>query len=310
FTINGGTSGANHVGLIGGGSATFENVAIVGDVIGNDHVGLVAGDADGIEMTNCYAVGTVLAGSQVGGYFGCTLEGGCSLENCLSNVSVTANYRGWAGGFIGLIDKANSAVTIKNCVSIGDCSSTGDGSPHVTAPFIAGNGAGDTPNAVITFSGNIYSSAAVMGADTQWPSKNETAEGGLIEAATAQNPATLQTQAPYTAIGWDFDGVWKMGEGEYKYPVLCTVTVTDFSGIDEVVADVESNVSVVAANGEIIVSGLGETSVIAVYNAAGVQVATASVTSSDAVVAVPANGFYIVAVTTDGSSVTSKVVVK
>ena len=106
------------------------------------------------------------------------------------------------------------------------------------------------------------------------------------------------------------DGVWKMGEGDYKYPVLGTVKVTDFSGIDEVVADAEATVTIAAANGEIIVSGLGETSVIAVYNAAGVQVATASVTSSDAVVAVPANGFYIVAVTTDGSSVTSKVVVK
>ncbi len=80
FTINGGKS-VNHVGLIGqGASTTMENVAIVGEVTGDDHVGLVAGDADGIEMTNCYAVGTVVGGSQIGGYFGCTLEGGCTMK--------------------------------------------------------------------------------------------------------------------------------------------------------------------------------------------------------------------------------------
>ena len=48
FVIDGGQS-VKQIGLIGGGSATFENVAIVGTVIGNDHVGLVAGDSDGIK---------------------------------------------------------------------------------------------------------------------------------------------------------------------------------------------------------------------------------------------------------------------
>lgn len=304
-----------HVGIIGGGSAYIENVAFVGQVSGNDHVGLVAGDADGIEMKNCYAVGAVTGGSQVGGYFGCTLEGGCNLENCLSNVSASGTFRGWTGGFIGLIDKANSTVTIKNCVSIGDCSTQGTGTPKYAAPFIAGNGAGENANAIVNFTGNIYNSTAVMNAENNqdWPANHETAEGGVVEAATAQNPNTLAVQNTYTAIGWDFDNVWAMGTGEYKYPVLATVAVSDFAltGVEDVVAAApEASVRVAAANGEITVAGLGEASVINVYNAAGVQVASVTVNAPEAVVAAPAAGLYIVAVATDGAVTTAKVVVK
>lgn len=315
FNINGGLSGVKHIGIIGGGSAYIENVAFVGQVTGNDHVGLVAGDSDGIEMKNCYAVGAVYGSSQVGGYFGCTLEGGCNLENCLSNVSASASFRGWTGGFIGLIDKANSTVTIKNCVSIGDCSTQGTGTPKYAAPFIAGNGAGDAANAIVNFTGNIYNSTAVMDAENNqdWPANHETAEGGVVEAATAQNPNTLATQSTYTAIGWDFDNVWAMGTGDYKYPVLATVAVSDFAltGVEDVVAAApEASVRVAAANGEITVAGLGEASVINVYNAAGVQVASVTVNAPEAVVAAPAAGLYIVAVATDGAVTTAKVVVK
>ncbi len=315
FNINGGLSGVKHIGIIGGGSAYIENVAFVGQVTGNDHVGLVAGDADGIEMKNCYAVGAVYGSSQVGGYFGCTLEGGCNLENCLSNVSASASFRGWTGGFIGLIDKANSTVTIKNCVSIGDCSTQGTGTPKYAAPFIAGNGAGENANAIVNFTGNIYNSTAVMNAENNqdWPANHETAEGGVVEAATAQNPNTLAAHNTYTAIGWDFDNVWAMGTGEYKYPVLATVAVSDFAltGVEDVVAAApEASVRVAAANGEITVAGLGEASVINVYNAAGVQVASVTVSAPEAVVAAPAAGLYIVAVATDGAMTTAKVVVK
>ena len=315
FNINGGLSGVKHIGIIGGGSAYIENVAFVGQVTGNDHVGLVAGDADGIEMKNCYAVSAVYGSSQVGGYFGCTLEGGCNLENCLSNVSASASFRGWTGGFIGLIDKANSTVTIKNCVSIGDCSTQGTGTPKYAAPFIAGNGAGENANAIVNFTGNIYNSTAVMNAENNqdWPANHETAEGGVVEAATAQNPNTLAAQNTYTAIGWDFDNVWAMGTGEYKYPVLATVAVSDFAltGVEDVVAAApEASVRVAAANGEITVAGLGEASVINVYNAAGVQVASVTVSAPEAVVAAPAAGLYIVAVATDGAMTTAKVVVK
>lgn len=313
FTLDGGTT-VNHVGLIGQGSATLENVAIVGTSIGNDHVGLVAGDADGIVMTNCYATGKVIGRSQVGGYFGCTLVGGCTVDKCLSNIEASASYRGWTGGFIGLVDKADSQVTITNCVSIGNCSTTGDGSPHVTAPFIAGNNAGDGANALVIFTGNIYNTNAVMDADTEWPSKNTTLEGGNVEPAEGLNVTTLQKADPYTQIGWDFNGVWTINaDSEYKFPVLATVEVTDFTdnaSVDNVIADAETTVTVAAVNGEIVVAGLGEASVITVYTTTGVQVANVAVNAAEATIAVPANGLYIVAVATEGTVATTKVVVK
>lgn len=313
FNINGGLNGAKHVGLIGGGSAYIENTAIVGVAIGNDHVGLVAGDSDGIEMKDCYAVGSVQGGSQVGGFFGCTLEGGCTLENCLSNVNAAAFSRGWTGGFIGLIDVANSTVTIKNCVSVGDCSTTGSGSPKYASPFIAGNGAQENANAIVNFSGNIYNVVAIMDAENgqDWPNNHETAEGGVVEAATGQNPNALATQSTYTAINWDFDKVWTMGTGDYKYPVLKGVPVSDASlGVEEVAADLQTGINVTAANGEIIVAGLGEASVVTVCNAAGSQVASVAVNTPEAVVAVPAAGLYIVAVTANGNITAAKVIVK
>lgn len=104
-----------------------------------------------------------------------------------------------------------------------------------------------------------------------------------------------------------------MGQGEYKYPVLKSPAVTDFtaSGIEDVIAGTTGNsVSVAGANGEIIVAGLGENAAITVYTVAGVQVASAVVNDAEATVAVPANGFYIVAVATNGTVTTAKVVVK
>ena len=235
----------------------------------------------------------------------------CGKPQRISGAS--ASFRGWTGGFIGLLDKANSTVTIKNCVSIGDCKTTGTGSPKYASPFIAGNGAGDTANAIIFFSGNIYNNTAVMDAQdgADWPGKNVTAEGGDVQEATAANPNTLTTQSTYTGIGWDFDNVWAMGQGDYKYPVLKGVAVSDATlGIEDVVATAESSLRVAGGNGEILVAGISEASVITVYNAAGVQVATVATDAPEATVAAPAAGLYIVAVATDGAVSTAKVVVK
>ena len=302
----------DHVGLIGGGSATFENVAIVGTVIGDDHVGLVAGDSDGIKMTNCYAKGTVNGRSQVGGFFGCTLENGATLENCFTNVNSTATERGWVGGFIGLIDKPNSIVTIKNCVSVGNQSSIGR--DKYTNSFIGGNNAGDGPNAIVNFTGNLYSLEAINDADTAWPIKNETAEGGNVQPATGKHNTELCTQAPYADITWDFNEVWAMGAGEYKYPVLKGVNVPDEilaaeqTGIDEV--ETGSEVSVTAAGGIVTVCGLGSQSAVNVYTAAGVMVNAISTTASEASIEVPAAGLYIITVVTDGKANAFKVLCK
>lgn len=291
-------SAANHVGFIGSASSTtFDQVAITGKVIGNDHVALLAGDADGITVTNTTLWGTVDGRSQCGGFAGCTLEGGASFDKCLSNVNVSCSSRGWAGGFVGLIDKANSTVTINNCVSLGDMSSAGDGTPRIAAPFIAGNGAGDAANAVINFNeNNLYNSEAKIIADNidqAWPSKNETADGGSVSAAIAQNSTVLKNQATYTNIGWDFDKIWKMDEGSYGYPVLRIFSNGVLNGIDGV-ATSKATVSVV--NGKLNVNGLATGTRLSVYSVSGQKVGETVAGFSSVRMSLPAKGLYIVSV--------------
>ena len=291
-------SAADHVRFIGSASnTTFDQVAITGKVIGDDHVALLAGDADGITVTNTTLWGIVDGRSQCGGFAGCTLEGGASFDKCLSNVNVSCSYRGWAGGFVGLIDKSNSTVTINNCVSLGDMTSVGDATPRIAAPFIAGNGAGDEANAVINFNeNNLYNSEATMTADNldqAWPLKNETADGGSVSAATGMNSTVLKTQATYTNIGWDFDKIWKMDEGSYGYPVLRIFSKGVVNGIDGV-ATSKATVSVV--NGKLNVNGLATGTRLSVYSVSGQKVGETVASSSSVRMSLPAKGLYIVSV--------------
>lgn len=306
FNIDGGSQ-VNHVGLIGSASnTTFDQVAVVGTVTGNDHVGLLAGDGDGVTVTNTYVKGTVNGRSQGGGFFGCTLVGGADIQNSYSNVDLTLSYRGWAGGFIGLIDKANSTVTIKNCVSMGNCTSKGDGNPHVAAPFIAGNNAGDTPNAVINFADNVYNSTAVYtGGDegnNGWPAKNETADGGSVTAATTADPNALQQIATYSTLGWDCDNIWSINSASsYKYPVLSKVAVDEgvLTGINTVKTDANVEYAVSASNNVVTVEGLNGNARVSVYNTVG-QLIAAKTGAHTVQVALPGTGLYVVVVSENG----------
>lgn len=210
----------NHVGLIGSAaSTTFEQVAVTGAIYGVDHVAAFAGDGDGCIVNNCYADVYIYAYSQVGGFFGCTLVGGATFTNSYFNGSLTAYTRGWVGGFVGLVDKSGSTVSIKNCVSIGNLHSVGEGTPHYVGQFIGGNGAGNNPNAVVFFENNIANSQAVMEGDADWPSRNETAEGGSVVPAENVSANILQSQTGYQDLGWDWENVWAF-DSSSLYPIL------------------------------------------------------------------------------------------
>ena len=306
-------SACNHVGLVGSASVTtFDQVAAVGTVTGDDHVALLAGDGNGSTVTNCYVDGSVTGRSQVGGFFGCTLESGANISNSYFNGQATATFRGWTGGFIGLIDKAESQVDIHNCVSIGNCSTIGSGSPLVTAPFIAGNNAGDTPNAVVNFSGNLYNNEAVMDATTEWPTKNETAEGGSVEPATPMTVAALQQESTYTGIGWDFANVWMFDkESGYSYPVLKQFGAI-ITGIEDVNTDKNAAAAyaVHAAGNVLNVAGLGGQAHVTVATLAGQNVASFSTKAASATVSLPGKGVYIVKIAENGNATAMKVVNK
>ena len=207
-----------HVGLIGSAKNTiFKNVYARGSVFGNDHVALLAGDGNGCTLTNCMVDGSVKARSQVGGFFGCTLEDGATFNHCLATGNLRTTYRGWEGGFIGLVDK-RSTISIQQCASAMKCWSYGvTDSERNTQPFIGGNGAGNA-NALVFFNDNLVSSEAISDApEKAWPNRNRTVDGGNVTDATNYN--TSEAQTSYDANGWDLGTTWTL-HTDAAHPVL------------------------------------------------------------------------------------------
>lgn len=307
---------ANHVGFIGSAAATkFDQVYVQGKVSGDDHVALLAGDADNCTVTNTFTNGTLVGGSQIGGFFGCTLEGGADIQKSYFNGSLTATYRGWVGGFIGLIDKANSEVTIENCVSIGDCQFTQDanGDTKKTGPFIAGNSAGDTPNAKVNFSSNnIKNTNANMSNESDWPGKNPTTdEDNPVDYAQEMAAQVLQTSTPYENLGWDFDNVWTMDAASgYLYPTLKIFDSFPASGVKDLQNDVKATFVAAAADNVLTVAGLDAAATVTVANVAGQTVAMVSTATGAATIQLPGKGLYMVKATVNGKTATAKVLNK
>ena len=208
----------NHVGLIGSAKNTiFNNVYARGSVHGNDHVALLAGDGNGCTLTNCMVDGSVKARSQVGGFFGCTLEDGATFNHCLASGNLRTTNRGWEGGFIGLVDKL-STISIQQCASAMKCWSYGvTDSERNTQPFIGGNGAGGA-NGILFFNNNLVSSEAISDApDKAWPNRNLTVAGGNVTEATTY--VTSEAQNSYDANGWDLGTTWTL-HTDAAHPVL------------------------------------------------------------------------------------------
>lgn len=217
YSVNTSDKG-KHVGLIGSAKNTiFKNVYARGSVYGIDHVALLAGDGDGCTLTNCMVDGSVKANSQVGGFFGCTLENGATFNHCLATGTLRATYRGWIGGFIGLVDKL-STISIQQCASAMKCWSYGvTDSERNTQPFIGGNGAGNA-NALVFFNNNLVSSEAISDApDKAWPNRNRTVDGGNVTDATTYT--TSEAQTSYNENGWDLGTTWTL-HTDAAYPVL------------------------------------------------------------------------------------------
>lgn len=210
----------NHVGFIGSAKSTiFKNVYARGSVCGNDHVALLAGDGDGCTLTNCMVDGSVKARSQVGGFFGCTLDNGATFNHCLATGNLRTTYRGWEGGFIGLIDKPQSTISIQQCASAMKCwSYEVTNTDRNTQPFIGGNGAGDNANALVLFNNNLVSSEAISDSpDKAWPNRNRTVDGGNVTDATTYT--TSEAQTSYNENGWDLGTTWTL-HTDAAYPVL------------------------------------------------------------------------------------------
>lgn len=237
-------------------STTIENVAVNGKVEARDHVGGFIGRTGGnTKIKNCYSSVNVSGYSQVGGITGTTGRDADSDNIVFENVYfagiLAINYRGWAGGMVGLIDKTGTKINMHGCVSIGDLTSAlGEGADvNAVSPFIGGNGAyqkeAEGGYAVITFYDNVANSDARLdGNDNyRWPLFGLTAEGGDVEDPQYAPVGELKKADIYKKIGWDFDNVWTIGADEgWEFPTLRALpTFKTTDGIKNVNVNTTSN---------------------------------------------------------------------
>ena len=302
FTFSGSSTGgsgnADLGGLVGSCRSTvIDQCFLTGNLVGRDHVGaFVGGDCNDVIIRNSYADANIRSYWQAGGLFGVT-AGNVTIENCYFTGTVTTQS-GWAGGIIGLIDRAGE-VKMSNTVSIADVSSGEKAGYH-----IAGNI--NNVGTVSLFRNNLYDFDAIINTNgEEWKVTSEIEIPGQIEYATGKLITQLKQQATYTAIGWDFDNVWTIQEGQ-SLPQLKHVPVV--SSVPSVPQD-KNNYLVYVSEDKVYISGINQSAEVSLYNINGQLVAN-GVFSDNAVLKVSNKGFFIVRVTENGVSTSIKVVNK
>ena len=220
-------------GLIGEcANTTVDQVALTGFINGRDHVGGLLGRTSGIShITNSYTHVHVYAYSQAGGISGTTNQGDTIVfKNDYFAGSVYIYHRGWAGGFIGLVDKSDTKIWLTNCVSIGDVISHTDGNSdgNVAGPWLGGNGPSWNEEysgaARLDFYENVQNADAVIDAAQNdlyvWPVIGNDVEDTEYTPAAELSAEDMKKQDTYEDIGWDFRRIWKMDPTDYGYPIL------------------------------------------------------------------------------------------
>jgi hypothetical protein len=118
----------------------------------------------------------------------------------------------------------------------------------------------------------------------------------------------MEQQATYTAMGWDFNTIWTMVEGQ-TYPQLKNVPFKKSTTNIPLVKTAESNYTVYAENNNIHIAGIQQSATVVVYNING-QILSQSVVSNNAVLPVFNKGLYIVRITENNKTTAIKVINK
>jgi hypothetical protein len=217
-TIN---SGSYAGGVTGSSNSdnTIKNCGNTGNVSGN-WTGGISGKYSGT-IENCYNTGAIDSGIYAGGMVG-ELRG--SVKNCRNAGGIDS--KNTAGGMVGNLGYG----TIENCYTAGNitASSTSDNYAGGMAGKIA---SGSTVSGSAILCGEIsakftymvgYFSASASDAkkisnialtDIAGNPTDDTGDGARISADDAKKQAT------YEALGWDFENVWTIDEGN-AYPRL------------------------------------------------------------------------------------------
>jgi hypothetical protein len=298
-------------GLIGNSSSTtIEGCYVTGNINGHDHAGaFVGGDNGGTRIRNSYANATVTTNAyQVGGLIG-TLNGGVIIENTYFAGEVIAPTDGWtnnAGGIVSLLEKNDDDCDITGTVSIGNVTGGTTGRFLARANNHTPEGATESVAMKLrTFDKNLYYNNAVISDSDPGAYEKLTDGRPLPEETMARSLTQLKQQATYVAIGWDFTNVWTIDEGN-AFPVLKNQkTIT---GIQETKKP-ETGYTVYTTGETAIIKGIATTALVSVFNSNG-QLISKSTETGDAVLPLPAKGFYIVRIVENNRSHSIKIVNK
>lgn len=263
----------DYMGLFGeiwNSSSEIKNIHMTNvNITGKNYVGAIVG-VGYMKMNNCSSTGSITGDQRTGGLAG-TIANGSPMNNCNSSVNVTGSY--YTGGLVGGNESnmqkcystgtvsggnytggiaGNNMFSITNCYSIADVS----GSGYVGG--IAGNNSDAIKNSY--FAGSINGTSDVGGlvgysddmmgmpdADKCfWNSDTIStgiARGFNFGTIYGKTTTELKIQTTYTAVGWDFSGIWSMdNETNNNYPYLqdnvptevpLPITLTDFTAIFE-----------------------------------------------------------------------------
>jgi hypothetical protein len=183
-SATGGLVGEN-IGLIGNGSISWSYATgkVTGD--GFDTGGLVGINGYGT-VSYCYATGNIDANNGAGGLVGWNIDS--TISNCYSTASVLGDNH--IGGLVGV----NSDSTIADCYSVGVVEGNDD----------TGGLIGDDHDGTIT--------------DCFWDTENS-GQSSSDGPEAGKSTADMKKENIFTDAGWDFVGIWDIGENQ-TYPYL------------------------------------------------------------------------------------------
>ena len=216
---------------------------------GRDRVAAIAAwIGGGVVIENCYVANSEVKARehQAGGIAGASLEGGATIRNCYFEGTLENKY-GHMGAMLGLIDR-DADVTIANCLNLASSITSESGNPYRICSW-----GGHASNARFT---NNYSISTTTGCKEDADDRNGTTLTNDTDAKSAQFYTTT--------LGWDFNAVWQITEGE-SYPVFRAkpvgvttevssdvITVYSIEGGIEVIAPRAQRVNIYSADGSLV----------------------------------------------------------
>jgi hypothetical protein len=171
----------------------------------------------GGSYNNCYIKNCILSLKSFSGGFIGSMEsfGTTNIENCFSDVSISAGASGTLGGFVGRSYK--NGVSIQNCYSLGSIVSTGGttggfiGQKRYTGViqkcYASVEITSDSITAVGGFIGAFDSTDATVGC--YW---NTEVSGKLTSADASEGKTTSELKTQNTFVNWDFTVVWEINQ--------------------------------------------------------------------------------------------------